>query len=188
MPTDRSSSCRPHRHDHTRFAAVDALARRPLRGPRPGRRSAIGDVVSDALVLVDDHIVLACTPGEAMACLHSPAAIAAWFGAQRHGARTTIHSPAGQLTLDRDHERWEPADSVLTVDGRAGPVRIHAHLTVRAVIRRDAHHHLHRGTEVWVHAELAPASQAQRVSAIIRQVILRGLEHLRLELDTHSSP
>lgn len=144
--------------------------------------------MSDELILVDDHVVVACTPGEAMACLQDPAAIAAWFGAHRHGARTTVHSPAGQLALDRDQERWEPADGVLTVDGRAGPVRIHAHLTVRAVIRPDAHHRLHQGTEVWVHAELAPASQAQRVSAVLRQVIHRGLEHLRLEFDTHACP
>lgn len=119
-----------------------------------------------------------------MACLHSPAVIAAWFGALHHNSRTTVRSPQGELVLDCDSQQWEPADGVLTVEVRAGPVRIHAYLTVRAVIRPDAHRHLHEGTEVWVHAELAPAPQAQRITTVIHEVIHRGLENLRLELNT----
>lgn len=143
--------------------------------------------MSDDLVLVDDHVTVACALSEAVACLQSPAAIAAWFGVLRDDARATLVLPDGELAIERESELWEPALAALTVDGRAGPVRIHAHLTLRAVIRSDPHHHLSEGTEVWVHAELAPASQAQRVVAVIGEVIHRGLEHLRLELDAQAS-
>lgn len=136
------------------------------------------------LLLIDDHLVVACTPADALACLDGPEVIAAWFAAQRQGAVTTITTPAGDLALRRTAQRW--AGGILTVDGTTGPLRYHAYLTVRAVVRPAADRILHEGAELWVHVELAPARYAGRAGTIIRHAIAHGLEHLRLELDTAS--
>lgn len=146
-----------------------------MTGPhRPGD----GD---DELLLIDDYLVVACTPTDALACLDSPSVIAAWFAAHRRGATSTLTTPAGDLVLQRTAERW--LGGTLTVDGTTGPLGYHAHLSVRAVIRPAADHTLHQGSELWVHVELAPARYAQRAATIIRHAIGHGLEHLRLELD-----
>lgn len=144
---------------------------------RPRRPSA----ARDELLLIDEHLVVACTPTDALACLAGPDAIAAWFSAHRHGGTTTISTPAGDLALQRAAESWR--DGTLTVDGTSGPLRYHAHLSVRAVIRPAADRAVHQGSELWVHVELAPARCSQRAATIIRHAVDLGLEHLRLELD-----
>ena len=136
---------------------------------------------ADELLLIDDHVVVACTPAEALACLDGPEVIAAWFGSHRRGATTTITTPAGDLVLQRTAERW--VEGTLTVDGTSGPLRYHAHFSVRPAIRPAADQTLREGSELWVHVELAPARYARRAATIIRQALGHGLEHLRRELD-----
>ena len=142
-----------------------------------------GPHVGDELILIDDSVVVACSPPDASACLDSPEAIGAWFGARRVGNRTTIPSPAGDLELEREREDWRPAEGVLTIDGSTGPVRFHAYFTVRPSIRPRPGNHLHEVTELWVHVELGPAAGATGLAVAARAAIRRGLEHLRLELD-----
>lgn len=144
-----------------------------MTGPRAG----------DEMILIDDSVVLACSPPDASAYLDRPDAIAAWFGARREGSRTTIRSPAGDLELHREREDWRPSEGVLTVDGSAGPVRFHAYFTMRPSIRPEPGNYLHEVTELWVHVELGPAAQAAGMASTARVAIRRGLEHLRLELD-----
>lgn len=141
-------------------------------------------MASDDLVFIDDHVSLACTPAEAMACFDGPDAVAAWFGAQRSGARTAISSPLGGLTVVREQQRWAPEEAVLIVDASVGSLRLYAYLTVRGVIRVDAEGRPRQGSEVWAHVELGPAANAERAAPIIGYVVRRGLHHLRLELDT----
>jgi hypothetical protein len=128
--------------------------------------------VTDRIVRLDEHVVVACPPEGALTCLDGPAAIAGWFGCQRHGSRTTIASRAGDLVLE------------LLVVGTTGDLWFRAHLTVRAVMRPGAHPYLHPGTEIWTHVELGPADRATHASEVIQDVLRRGLDHLRLELDT----
>lgn len=142
----------------------------------------------EEIILIDDHVVVACTPPDASACLASPDAIAGWFDAHRAGDRTTVRSSVGDLELHREREDWRPADGVLTIDGTAGPVRFHAYFTLRPTIRPDPSSYLHEVTELWAHVELGPAAQAQRAAAILRGAIRRGLEHLALELDATPEP
>jgi len=139
--------------------------------------------VNDRIVRVDEHVVVACRPQDALSCLDGPTAIAAWFGGDRSGSRTTIASPAGELVLKRAHEEWLPDDGALLVVGTTGDLWFRAHLTVRSVMLPDAHPYLHPGTEIWAHVELGPADRAVQASAVIRDVLRHGLEHLRLELD-----
>lgn len=142
-----------------------------------------GPHLGDEVILIDDSVVVACSPADASACLDSPAAIAAWFGARRDGKRTTIPSPVGDLELHRVREDWRPAEGVLTIDGSTGPVRFHAYFTVRPSIRPRPGNYLHEVTELWVHVELGPAAGATGLAVAARAAIRRGLEHLRLELD-----
>src|SRR3546814_12700011 len=102
-----------------------------------------GPRVGDEMILIDDSIVLACSPPDASAYLDRPDAIAAWFGARREGNRTTIRSSAGDLELHREREDWRPAEGVLTIDGSAGPVRFHASFTMRPSIRTAPGNYLH---------------------------------------------
>ncbi len=135
------------------------------------------------LILIDDHIVVACTVGEAMQLLDGPDQIASWFRVARHATSTSITSSLGDCVLERTSERWLPANQVLTVDGRIGDVAVHAHFTLMAVVHSISNGHVQPGTEIWVHAELGHGSQTFRVARIITNVFERGLEHLRLELD-----
>lgn len=141
-------------------------------------------MMNDDIVRIDDHVVVACTPADALSCLDGPAAIAAWFGAQRGRSQTTITSPAGDLVLERAHEEWRPDDGALMAVGTTGDLWFRAHLTVRGVILPDAHPYLHPGTEVWTHVELGPADHAAHARAVIQHVLRRGLDHLRMELNT----
>lgn len=136
--------------------------------------------------MIDDHVVVACAPADASACLGSGDAIGAWFDAHREGVWTTVRSSVGDLELHREREDWRPANGVLTVEGTAGPVRFHAYFTLRPTIRLAPY--LHEVTELWVHVELAPAAHARRAAAILRSAIRRGLEHLCLELDAAPDP
>jgi hypothetical protein len=140
--------------------------------------------VNDRIVRVDEHVVVACPPQEALSCLNGPSAIAAWFGSQRHGSRSTIASTSGVLVLERAHEEWVPDDGALLVVGTTGDLWFRAHLTVRAVMRSGTPSCLHPGTEIWTHVELGPADGAAHASEVIQDVLRRGLDHLRLELDT----
>jgi hypothetical protein len=135
----------------------------------------------DELLLIDDHLVVACPPTDALACLDGPQKIAGWFPVHRRGTTTTITTATGSLVLERTEERWN--DGTLTVDGNSGQLSYHAHLSVRAVIRPAANRTLHQGSELWVHVELAPARAARRAASVIRHAIGCGFEHLRLELD-----
>jgi hypothetical protein len=140
-------------------------------------------VLNDDVLFIDDHLVVACTPGDVLRCLAGPPATAGWFGGHRDGFRTTITSPVGDLVLQRAHEEWRPDDGAYSVVGTTGDLWFRAHLTVRAVIRSDADQRLLQGSELWGHVELGPAGQATHAGVVIRQVLRRGLEHLRLELD-----
>ena len=91
--------------------------------------------MNDRIVRVDEHVVVACRPQDALSCLDGPTAIAAWFGGDRSGSRTTIASPAGELVLERAHEEWLPDDGALLVVGTTGDLWFRAHLTVRSVMR-----------------------------------------------------
>lgn len=141
--------------------------------------------MNDRIVHVDEYVVVACRPQDALTYLDGPIAISAWFGAQRHGSRTTISSPAGHLVLERAHEEWLPDAGALVVVGTSGDLWFRAHLTVRAVMQPGAHPYLEPGTEIWTHVELGPAHLASRPSTVIRDVLWHGLDHLRLELDTY---
>ena len=77
-------------------------------------------MVNDRIVRVDEHVVVACRPQDALGCLDGPTAIAAWFGGDRSGSRTTIASPAGELVLERAHEEWLPDDGALLVHTSGG--------------------------------------------------------------------
>ena len=140
--------------------------------------------MNDGIVHVDEHVVVACPLEEALTCLNGPTAIAAWFGGQRDGCRTSIGSRSGGLVLERAHEEWLPDDGALLVVGTAGDLWFRAHLTLRAVMRPGAHPYVHPGTEIWTHVELGPADRASQASAVIQDVLRHGLDHLRLELDT----
>lgn len=140
-------------------------------------------MVRERFVRVDEHVVVACPPQEALSCLDGPTAIAAWFGGRRDGSRTTIASGAGDLVLERAHEEWLPEDGALLVVGTTGDLWFRAHLTVRAVMRPGAHRYLHPGTEIWTHVELGPADRAMHAVAVVQDVLRHGLDHLRLELD-----
>lgn len=134
-------------------------------------------------MFIDDSVILACLTRDALACLQDPDAIAGWFDARRTPTHTTLHGPRPTLVLTRNHEDWRPDDGALALDTTAGPVRIHATLTLRAVMRITARQHLRQGTQIWVHVELAPATSARRITPVLRKTIRRGLEHLLLELD-----
>ena len=140
--------------------------------------------MNDGIVYIDEHVVLACLPQDALSCLDGPMAIAAWFGGHGCGSRTTIGSAAGDLVLERAHEEWLPDAGALLVVGTTAELWFRAHLTVRAVMRSGAHPYLQPGTEIWTHVELGPATRASRPSTVIRDVLRFGLDHLRLELDT----
>ena len=140
--------------------------------------------MTDRIVRLDEHVVVACPPEGALTCLDGPAAIAGWFGCQRHGSRTTIASRAGDLVLERAYEEWRRDDGALLVVGTTGDLWFRAHLTVRAVMRSGTPSCLHPGTEIWTHVELGPADGAAHASEVIQDVLRRGLDHLRLELDT----
>jgi hypothetical protein len=139
--------------------------------------------VNDGIVCIDEHVVVACPPEDALTCLDGPTAIAAWFGGHGCGSRITIASAAGDLVLERVHEEWLPDDGALLVVGTTADLWFRGHLTVRAVMRPGAHPYLHPGTEIWTHVELGPATRASRPSTVIRDVLRFGLDHLRLELD-----
>lgn len=140
--------------------------------------------MNDGIVYIDEHVVVACLPQDALSCLDGPMAIAAWFGGHGCGSRTTIASAAGDLVLERAQEEWLPDDGALLVVGTTADLWFRAHLTVRAVMRPGAHPYLQPGTEIWTHVELGPANRASRAIAIIQDVLRFGLDHLRLELDT----
>lgn len=140
--------------------------------------------MTDGSVCVDEHIIVACPPRDALECLNGPAAIAGWFGCKRLGPPTTIVSPRGDLVLDLAHEEWAPDDGALLVVGTTGDLWLRAHLTVRAVMQPGAHPYAHPGTEIWTHLELGPAHRASGLTALLQDVLRDGLEHLRLELDT----
>ena len=90
--------------------------------------------------------------------------------------------------LERTNESMYRTDQVLTVDGTVGDVRVHAHLTIFAVVRSISDGHVNHGTEIWVHVELGPRSQGRHVARVVKSAIARGLEHLRLALDNTSNP
>lgn len=142
--------------------------------------------MTDNLTLIDEHVVVACPVADAMTCLDGPNAIAGWFGARRGVTSTTIESAVGEFCLDDVREQRRPAQRVLIVDGVAGVVRCHGYLTLAPVIRHMRAGVLHHGTQIWVHVELAPANRAHHAAVIVRDAIVRGLEHLRLELDAES--
>ena len=139
--------------------------------------------MNDRIVRVDEHVVVACRPQDALTCLDGPTAIAGWFGGQREASRTTITSRAGVLVLERSNEEWLADDGALLVVGTTGDLWFRAHLTVRAVMRPGTHPYLHPGAEVWTHVELGPADRADHACAVIQDVLRHGLDHLRLELD-----
>lgn len=87
--------------------------------------------MNDGIVHVDEHVVVACPLEEALTCLNCPTAIAAWFGGQRDGCRTSIGSRSGGLVLERAHEEWLPDDGALLVVGTTGDLWFRAHLTLR---------------------------------------------------------
>ena len=140
--------------------------------------------MTDGSIWLDEHIVVACPPRDALECLNGPDAIAGWFGCKRVGSQTTIASGGGDLVVERAHEEWLPDDGALLVIGTTGDVWLRAHLTVRAVMQPGAHPYLHPGTEIWTHLELGPARRASRFTALLQDVLRNGLDHLRLELDT----
>lgn len=123
--------------------------------------------MNDSIVCIDEHVVVACPPEEALTCLNGPGAIAGWFGGHGCGSRTTFSSRAGDLVLERAHEEWLPDDGALLVVGTTGNLWFRGHLTVRAVMRPGAHPYRHSGTEIWTHVELGPASRASRPSTVV---------------------
>lgn len=138
------------------------------------------------LLLIDDAIVVRCSLRDARTCLDGPRAVVAWFDVHREGRMSTIRSPAGLLELQRDSEDWRPEDCFLRVTGSAGLVRFYAYFTARAVLRVDRRGRVREGTELWTHVELAPASKAARIAAVVRGELRQGLEHLRWELDAET--
>lgn len=73
--------------------------------------------------------------------------------------------------LERTNESMYRTDQVLTVDGTVGDVRVHAHLTIFAVVRSISDGHVNHGTEIWVHVELGPRSQGRHVARVVKSAI-----------------
>lgn len=86
----------------------------------------------EEVVLNDDHVVDACAPPDASACLGSSDATAGRFDAHREGPR----SPLGDLDLLREREDRRPEDRALTINainGTSEPIRFRLfHVTLRA--------------------------------------------------------
>ncbi len=157
-------------------------ATRPLPHPREAA------VTHDPITLIDEHTVVACPLDEAAAQLADPAAIAAWFGARNQADRTTVTAGATTLEFSRRHLDWQPDQHALIVDGTVDALRYHAHFTLRGAIRLRPQGTLYEATEIWAHLELAPAHAATTTAQAVQAVLCRGLEHLRLELDTEPEP
>lgn len=140
------------------------------------------------LLHIDESCVLACDIDEAIQHLDGVEAVRGWFSAQRCTSSVTATTPSATVTIDNVDERWLPTHNALVVDGLIGIARINGHLTVRAVVRSTSDGGIDSGTEIWVHLELETSRCAATVEPALRDVIERGLCHLRYELDASSTP
>lgn len=140
------------------------------------------------LLHIDGSCLLACDIDDAIQHLDSVEAVHGWFSAQRSAASVTATTPSATVTIDHVVEQWLPTQKAFIADGRIGTARISGHLTVRAVVRTINESVIDTGTEVWVHVELEKSTDAVTVEPVLRDVIERGLSHLRAELDTTSTP
>ncbi|MDW3215473.1 MAG: hypothetical protein R8G01_15835 [Ilumatobacteraceae bacterium] len=131
--------------------------------------------------------MLACDIDDAIQHLDSVEAVHGWFSAQRSAASVTATTPSATVTIDHVDEQWLPTAKAFIADGRIGTARINGHLTVRAVVRTINDGGIHAGTEIWVHVELEKSTDSAKVEPVLRDVIERGLSHLRHELDTTSN-
>jgi hypothetical protein len=135
---------------------------------------------------LDEHVVLACGTREAEAFFSGAAAVAAWFGARRGQEGTVLPTRPRPLEFRRRNEEWLLVPHGLVVDGTIAGLRCSAYLTVQAVAAPRPGMPLAAVTEVRVHVELEGRAGAGRCASSIRDVICRGLEHIRLELDVDS--
>lgn len=140
------------------------------------------------LLHIDESCVLACDIDDAIQHLDSVEAVHGWFSAQRCTSSVTATTPSATLTIDNIDEQWLPTHKALLVHGRIGTARINGHLTVRTVVRSTSDGGIDTGTEIWVHVELEKSRCAAIVEPALRDVIERGLSHLRYELDTTCTP
>lgn len=152
--------------------------------PPTGPAHAEWNLTGEPIITIDDHTVVARRLADAAALLADPASIAGWFGARHDHDRTLVVADHATVAFRRHHEQWQLDRHALIVDGCVDALRYHAHLTLRSVARAGTRGSLHTGTEIWVHIELVPAHAAAATTAVIRNVIRRGLEHLHLGLDT----
>ena len=139
------------------------------------------------LLHIDESCVLACDIDDAIQHLDSVEAVRGWFSARRCAASVTATTPSATVTIDHVVEQWLPTHKAFIADGRIGPARINGHLTVRAVVRTISDGGIDAGTEIWVHVELEKSTDSAKVEPVLRDVIERGLRHLRHELDTTST-
>lgn len=138
------------------------------------------------LLEIDESCVVACDIDEALRHLSSADAIRAWFSARRLNSSVTVTTPTATVTIDDVREYWVAAQNALIVDGHLGNAHIHGHLTVRAVILSTKDGRVGPGTEIWAHVELEQSTGAAHAASVFRDIIGRGLSHLRHELDTIS--
>jgi len=136
----------------------------------------------EPVTIIDEHIVVASSPGDATAHLSDPAAIAAWFGARYRTGCTTADVGGRTLEFRHDATQWCADLSAIIAEGTVSGCRFQAYLTVRGLIRVGDGGDLYESAEIWVHVEVAAARRSGTVNAI-RALLRRGLDHLHLELD-----
>lgn len=136
----------------------------------------------EPVTVIDEHIVVACSPSEAAVHLSEPAAIATWFGVRYRPGCTTADVGGRTLEFRHDATRWRADLSAIIADGTVSGSRFQAYLTVRGLIRVGDGGDLYEGAEIWAHVEVAAAPRSATVKTI-RALLRRGLDHLHLELD-----
>lgn len=141
------------------------------------------------LTFIDRHVVVACTPAEAIEQLDGADRVAQWFGAVRAETSTVIRSTWGRCVFERTTQHWQPVDQIFTVEGTIDSVPVHAHLTLTGFVQSVADGHLQTGTDIWAHVELGAGRRdrrARRAARVLTAAIRAGLEHLRRALDRTS--
>lgn len=155
---------------------------------RPNENTSLTTMARIQLLEIDESCILACDIDDAMRHLDSADAIRAWFSARRFKSTVIVATPTTTVTIDNVRERWLSAQNALVIDGQLGHLRLHGHLTVRAIVRSINDGHVEPGTEIWVHVELEQSNEADRSTSALRDIIGRGLTHIRHELDTTCKP
>lgn len=140
---------------------------------------------SERPCVIDDHVVLACSVNDALACLNGDQSISSWFAVRRDGSRATLRGPTGQFEFCNVESDWSSQFTTLSIRAASGPVYLDGYLTIRGVLVGSRSGGVPReGTEVWVHLELAPQRRTGPLVAAVRDVVRSGLQLICREFDS----